>query len=193
MAEENAVSESLSVDRAGSPYDAEKLDPSLERKVLWRLDLLLVPVMCGLYLISFLDRSNIGNARVAGMQADLKITDTQYSTGEYMKSPSRLLSDKSWQMRQGTIDTGQLLTSYSHHSHICAIYRRGTPLQSPYAQDWTKATPSISLSLLGHCRQSPISSQLLLLASCLPFFSRHVRRWDSPWDYTLSVDILPPI
>lgn len=65
--------------------DAEKLDPALERSVLWRLDVLLVPLTCMLYLLSFLDRSNIGNARIAGLQTDLKLTDTQYSTG---KKPS---------------------------------------------------------------------------------------------------------
>jgi hypothetical protein len=69
-------------DRVASD-DNENLDPVLDRKVLWRLDILLVPLMCGLYLLSFLDRSNTGNARIAGLQADLKMTDNQYSTGEF--------------------------------------------------------------------------------------------------------------
>ena len=34
------------------------------------------------YLISFVDRSNIGNARVAGLQKDLKLSDVQYETGK---------------------------------------------------------------------------------------------------------------
>jgi hypothetical protein len=62
--------------------DSEKLDPVLERKVLWRLDILLVPILCILYLLAFLDRSNIGNARIAGLQTDLNMSDTQYSTGK---------------------------------------------------------------------------------------------------------------
>lgn len=36
----------------------------LDRKTLLRLDLLLVPLVAMLYLLSFLDRANIGNARV---------------------------------------------------------------------------------------------------------------------------------
>jgi hypothetical protein len=31
--------------------------------------------------MGFLDRANIGNARVAGLQADLRMTDVQYETG----------------------------------------------------------------------------------------------------------------
>ncbi|EON67345.1 hypothetical protein W97_06598 [Coniosporium apollinis CBS 100218] len=55
-----------------------QFDPTLERKTVLRLDLLLVPMMCMIYLLAFLDRSNIGNARVAGLQKDLGITDYQY-------------------------------------------------------------------------------------------------------------------
>jgi hypothetical protein len=54
-----------------------------ERKTLAKLDLLLVSSMSALYLVAFLDRTNIGNARVAGLQADLGISDHQYSTGKY--------------------------------------------------------------------------------------------------------------
>lgn len=52
----------------------------LERKAVTKLDLLLVPSMSILYLAAFLDRTNVGNARVAGLQADLKISDVDYQT-----------------------------------------------------------------------------------------------------------------
>jgi hypothetical protein len=58
------------------------LDPVLDRQTLWRLDVLLVPLVCAMYLLAFLDRANIGNARVAGLQKDLGMSDTQYQTGE---------------------------------------------------------------------------------------------------------------
>jgi hypothetical protein len=38
------------------------------------------------YLIAFLDRSNIGNARVAGLQKDLKLTDVEYQIGAYLQT-----------------------------------------------------------------------------------------------------------
>jgi hypothetical protein len=53
----------------------------LERKTVTKLDLLLVPSMSILYLCAFLDRVNVGNACVAGLQTDLKISDHQYQTG----------------------------------------------------------------------------------------------------------------
>lgn len=58
------------------------LDPILDKQTLRRLDLLLVPLVCSMYLLAFLDRANIGNARVAGLQTNLDMTDIQYQTGE---------------------------------------------------------------------------------------------------------------
>lgn len=57
------------------------LDPKIERKALLKLDLLLVSLMSSLYLLAFLDRANIGNARIAGLQTDLGISDHQYQIG----------------------------------------------------------------------------------------------------------------
>ena len=54
----------------------------LERRTVTKLDLLLVPSMSILYLLAFLDRTNVGNARVAGLQSDLAISDHQYQTGK---------------------------------------------------------------------------------------------------------------
>ncbi|PGG95543.1 hypothetical protein AJ79_09998 [Helicocarpus griseus UAMH5409] len=59
-----------------SPEELSKLD----RRILLKLDCILVPMMGMLYLLAFLDRANIGNARVAGLQKDLGINDKQYQT-----------------------------------------------------------------------------------------------------------------
>lgn len=56
-------------------------DSSSERRTILKLDLLLVTTMAILYLLAFLDRSNIGNARVAGLQADLGMSDHQHQIG----------------------------------------------------------------------------------------------------------------
>ncbi|KIV95820.1 hypothetical protein PV10_03426 [Exophiala mesophila] len=50
-------------------------DPKMEKQVLRRLDALVLPIIAMMYLLSFLDRSNIGNARVAGLQKDLQMSD----------------------------------------------------------------------------------------------------------------------
>ncbi|KAH9947914.1 MFS general substrate transporter [Amylocystis lapponica] len=49
-----------------------------ERRLLRRIDWHVVPWLAVLYLLNFLDRGNIGNARLYGMTTDLHITDTQY-------------------------------------------------------------------------------------------------------------------
>lgn len=43
------------------------------------MDRWLIPWLSLLYLLSFLDRTNIGNARVAHMEKDLKMTPRDYS------------------------------------------------------------------------------------------------------------------
>ncbi|KAI6348139.1 hypothetical protein MCOR25_010850 [Pyricularia grisea] len=43
----------------------------IDRKLMWKVDLALVPWLSLLYLMSFLDRTNIGNARLAGLESDL--------------------------------------------------------------------------------------------------------------------------
>ncbi|EIM82651.1 MFS general substrate transporter [Stereum hirsutum FP-91666 SS1] len=52
----------------------------VERAATWKIDFVVVPIVGLFYLLSFLDRANVGNARVAGLQTDLKMTDHQYST-----------------------------------------------------------------------------------------------------------------
>ncbi|SAM04889.1 hypothetical protein [Absidia glauca] len=49
------------------------------RKLLWKLDLRIIPWLGILYLLSFLDRVNIGNAKLAGLQADLHVSDDAYN------------------------------------------------------------------------------------------------------------------
>ncbi|KAF8159942.1 MFS general substrate transporter [Crassisporium funariophilum] len=54
------------------------VDIELERQAVRKLDYTILPVMTMFYLLSFLDRANIGNARVAGLQKDLNLSDHQY-------------------------------------------------------------------------------------------------------------------
>ncbi|CAK5273742.1 unnamed protein product, partial [Mycena citricolor] len=51
-----------------------RLDPRIRRKI----DLRVIPLITLLYLCCFLDRSNLGNARIAGMAEDLDLTGMRY-------------------------------------------------------------------------------------------------------------------
>ena len=46
---------------------------------MWKLDLALIPWLFLLYLASFLDRTNIGNAKIDGLQKGLHMTNSQYN------------------------------------------------------------------------------------------------------------------
>ncbi|KAK0221314.1 major facilitator superfamily domain-containing protein [Armillaria fumosa] len=65
--------------------NSEESDHSIElgvvsaKRVWLKLDLFLLPVIAMFHFLSFLDRTNIGNARIAGLQRDLQMTNNQYS------------------------------------------------------------------------------------------------------------------
>ncbi|KAJ4377726.1 hypothetical protein N0V83_000555 [Neocucurbitaria cava] len=50
-----------------------------EKKLVRKIDLFLLPTIWLMYLLSYMDRTNIGNAKIAGMATDLKLTSNQYS------------------------------------------------------------------------------------------------------------------
>ncbi|KAI8052217.1 major facilitator superfamily domain-containing protein [Syncephalis plumigaleata] len=52
-----------------------------EHTLVRKMDIRLIPFLSMLYLCSFLDRVNIGNARAAGIQEDLELSDEQFNWG----------------------------------------------------------------------------------------------------------------
>ncbi|KAJ7497700.1 MFS general substrate transporter [Mycena latifolia] len=50
-----------------------------ERKLWWKVDMRLMPILSLMYLLSFLDRGNIGNARLDGLQDQLNLTGNKYN------------------------------------------------------------------------------------------------------------------
>lgn len=64
--------------RRASVQSFELYTPDEEKAVVHKLDRRLVLFMALLYMLSFLDRSNIGNARIAGLVQDLRLTGPQY-------------------------------------------------------------------------------------------------------------------
>ncbi|EMC91471.1 hypothetical protein BAUCODRAFT_80578 [Baudoinia panamericana UAMH 10762] len=51
----------------------------IDKKLVRRLDWMLIPWLTILYLVSFLDRTNIGNAKIDGLIPDLHMTNGQYN------------------------------------------------------------------------------------------------------------------
>ncbi|KAI1047053.1 hypothetical protein LB505_010222 [Fusarium chuoi] len=93
---ENVATTTLSNAGTGPAVDAERNallaalpDPDegkseeerreIDRKLVWKVDLWLIPWLSLLYLLSFLDRTNIGNARLAGMEDYLDMGPGDYN------------------------------------------------------------------------------------------------------------------
>lgn len=62
----------------------EEEKAAIDAKLVRRLDLLLIPWLCLLYLMAFLDRTNIGNAKIAGLTKPppegISITTAEYNS-----------------------------------------------------------------------------------------------------------------
>lgn len=55
------------------------IDPEAEKKLLRKLDARVLPPLFVLFLLAFLDRSNIGNAKIQGLTQDLKMEGVDYN------------------------------------------------------------------------------------------------------------------
>ena len=61
------------------PYEAIEIDPALDRRITRKFDTHVVPWLFGLWLLAFIDRSNIGNARIDGLNTDLKLDGDKFN------------------------------------------------------------------------------------------------------------------
>lgn len=69
------IEEASSLVRESAP-DFSDID---QKKLLRKIDLRLIPLFTVLYLLSFLDRGNIGNAKIEGLAEDLNLQGHQYN------------------------------------------------------------------------------------------------------------------
>lgn len=96
-------------------------NPALDRRILWRRDLVLVPTMGILYMILFLDRTNIANARILGLglpnglEMSLNMPSNGYNTALWIfyipfvlaEIPANLLLSRRF-IRPGLLLGGQM-------------------------------------------------------------------------------------
>ncbi|KAH9914907.1 MFS general substrate transporter [Epithele typhae] len=85
--EKESVEDTVQTAKAARAYggDPDELPPpptltAEQEKRLWRkIDLHLVPILTLMYLCSFLDRGNIGNAKLQGLTTQLDLTGNRYN------------------------------------------------------------------------------------------------------------------
>ncbi|KAF2659562.1 MFS general substrate transporter [Lophiostoma macrostomum CBS 122681] len=56
-----------------------EFDPKREARLRMKIDLMIVPTVAALYLFCFIDRANIGNAKLAGLEKDLHLLGYDYN------------------------------------------------------------------------------------------------------------------
>lgn len=72
------------VKSSDTSHSLEAHDRNAERKLLLKIDLHLIPILALLYLCAFIDRINIGNARIQGLEKDLHMKGNDYNIALFM-------------------------------------------------------------------------------------------------------------
>jgi hypothetical protein len=63
-----------------APDDLEcKIDPTAARRLRWKIDRHLYPILFVIYCLAFLDRINISNARIQGLTEDLQLYGNRFN------------------------------------------------------------------------------------------------------------------
>ncbi|GAA5901314.1 hypothetical protein JCM6882_007744 [Rhodosporidiobolus microsporus] len=75
--EEVALRGHVATDKYGRPL--VELDPKAETALAHKIDWHILPIVALVYLFCFIDRANIGNARLAGLERDLGMTGYDYN------------------------------------------------------------------------------------------------------------------
>ncbi|KAG6906618.1 hypothetical protein DXG01_012936 [Tephrocybe rancida] len=130
-------------DRDSESLKTEYVDTPEDRKLLRKVDLQLatltmtilseltltfsslLPILTGLYLLSFLDRSNVGNAKIVGLATDLKISGPEYNTALALYFVAYVLFEVPANVRR-PVNAQSLHGTYSL-THIQIILKRFNP------------------------------------------------------------------
>jgi hypothetical protein len=64
---------SMHLEKVAIPNEGGEVDPRIDWKISRQLDKHIVPWLFGLWLLSFIDRSNIGNAKIDGLATQLDL------------------------------------------------------------------------------------------------------------------------
>jgi sugar phosphate permease len=73
------VSEKIACGEETNTNNYSEATTAEEKKLLWKIDIHLLPILFILYMFAFLDRVNIGNAKIQGLTKDLHMSGTQYN------------------------------------------------------------------------------------------------------------------
>ena len=87
---------SMSTTEDGRNHDLHHLEPidqAAEKRLVRKCDLYVIPVLSLLYSLAFIDRINIGNARLQGLEKDLKMRGQDYNVALFVFFIPYILSE----------------------------------------------------------------------------------------------------
>ncbi|KAI8264242.1 putative transporter [Colletotrichum sp. SAR11_239] len=94
----------------------ESIDPAAEQKLLLKLDAFFVPIIMLVYLTCFLDRTNIGNVKVAGMPEDIGASTQEFSTAISIFYATYVVFESPWTILMKRLTPRVLLTG------LCVVW-----------------------------------------------------------------------
>lgn len=100
----------------------ETIDAKTERKLLLKLDMYFVPIIMLVYLTCFLDRTNIGNVKVAGMPEDIGASPKEFSTAVSIFYATYVAFEPPWTIMMKWMTPRILLTSLCVVWSLCTIF-----------------------------------------------------------------------
>ncbi|KAG2220157.1 hypothetical protein INT45_013855, partial [Circinella minor] len=71
--------DSIELSHAGLPPSLDEIDSKIEARIRRKYDLRIMPIVTLIYLMAFIDRSNMGNARVLGMEDELDLSGYRFN------------------------------------------------------------------------------------------------------------------
>ncbi|KAL1301875.1 hypothetical protein AAFC00_006057 [Neodothiora populina] len=77
---------------------AVRIDPELERRTLRKFDKYLIPALAVILLVAYLDRSNLGNAKVFGFEKGIGLTGNQFNVISTCFYPTYVVLETPWTM-----------------------------------------------------------------------------------------------
>lgn len=95
---EKAATESFTITTPPLDDASIYIDPDLERRTLRKFDKYLLPQFFIILLIAYLDRSNIGNAKVFGFEEGIGLTGTQFNNVSTLFYPTYIVFETPWVM-----------------------------------------------------------------------------------------------
>ncbi|OTA98910.1 hypothetical protein M426DRAFT_98002 [Hypoxylon sp. CI-4A] len=61
------------------PEEEEEVDPKFAKRVKWKLDLFILPLMSSVYFFATMGKSDLGNAKIAGLTEELNLSPSDFS------------------------------------------------------------------------------------------------------------------